>query len=630
MSVTVEHFDDGTVPTPEAAPAPAPTPAPTVKEERNYRHNPTLHRAPGRKKGKSTYKEAINVCRSLGKKICTKKQLKQAEKDGFGEASCGWTSTGPDRHSAWTFQPVSVDVWASDGEAEAAAPRRDCMIQKIDSGLSDIYCCDPFEFRKFKYLDEEYQKAGLWLTKFEQAFHKRYHQAVPVKAKFIVYAAGASKRGLAVRKIGESSYRPVSHPKGTVPKLWPKPKPDDAKPKPGPACQLNNKPNNSTRATFLTTHKLFDIKKGDHWDGELKRDMIRYGSKIELYNNQSKKYLVVKKKTYKHLPDDNLPLIQAQARSKAAGKWVVQPTNTTDAAGGAIESGATIYLYNPRTKGRLAANKAVPVAPGSDPTEVLVTIYSDNNEISDCQWRVQVVSGNYWHSDSNIRLQHVNTGKVLEITGDKPKKKSKSSVALGEHYNHRSKWSTKLIKNKKHSSNGGAALSCAKYLNKIARVRLLAQMPGAERAAVLKSANELVDRFDKECYEIPRSAYNKTVWKLYAKIRKQLKLLMKETKLYHEYHSKEVTIQSKLQEQQKLMDQKKEELQKLREKVCKPTKKCLDGVGGEECRELEKADVEELAEKIQGLKNDDVNDHDIRNHQDISKYVKNKEIQKCV
>jgi hypothetical protein len=595
-----------------------------VPDKQKFRFNPTTHMAPGRAPGRSTYKEAENVCKSLGKKVCSVNQLELAQRDGFGSASCGWTSTGPDPYHLNTMQPVSVDIWAK-------GDTLDCPLQKITKGRSDIICCDNSEFIDFEHLDVRFKQGKMWLIKLEQAFEKRYGSKIPSRTKLIVYG---EKVGLAVFKQNDSSYILVSHQKAKSPKNWP----DNIKYR--PFCQVETKPNNRVRATFLTTLADFDIKKGTHWDGD-GREMINYGSRVKFFNDTNKEYLVATDTPYPHLPEKKFPQVVGYA-SVTSNIWKIDPVDSKKQGG--VKSGDVVYLLNPKTGGRLAGNLAMDPVPGSDPLHVLATIYTENYNLTDCQWKVQAIGTKFWYSDSEIRLMHVNTGKLLELTGAKHKTKSiggnlVSTVAIATDYDHRSAWSTIIVENKKGTNQYH---KCMVYLNQLARARELTKTDGPDRIYALRKAEQLLQQFDRDCYDIPKQAYNKTIWALAEEIRKQVKLLNTETGIYNNYHRKEVELMNNIKNQEKLMKQKETELKKLRAKACKPVRKCVDKVYetakiSRKCSGLDPlldgSEIsDELLKKIKELKMEEVsvNDFDIRSHSGVTKYVKNTDIRDCV
>lgn len=586
-----------------------------------YRHAPSLHQAPGRKTGQSTYKEAISMCRSLGKKICTKKQLEQAQSDGFGGASCGWTSTGPSKHSLFTVQPLSIDVWAAD-EAQ------DCTVQEKTKGRADIYCCDPYEFINFNYLDAGYAKANLWIVKLEQSFHKRYNTDIPIGAKFIAYGDG---KGVAVHKVDESAYGLISGG-GVAPKKWPS-KTD------APTCQIETTPPRA-KAKFISALPEYDISKDSAWSANTAKALIKYGTVVRLTGKDS--YLSAITRPYTHIPRAQLPQVIGYNAKDERSHWKVEPVDPSR-NGTSVGSGDLVYLRNLRTKGRLAANITQPPVPGGHTGEILLSTYAQHNELTDCQWKVQVVGSKFWQAGSTIRLQHVNTGKVVEITGGKHNsgQGTVNTASAYTHYDHRSAFRTGVIRN---APTGTRQQKCVVYLNKIARARQLVSQGGPDAQRGREEAKKLVDQFDRECYDVPQSAYNKAVWRLYEEIRKQLKSLTRETGLYQAYHAKEVATLNNLNQQQELMDKKKAELKKLKGRRCVPVKKCVDETGidanpasvNEVCGDLlpliRRGEVtDELIDKIGELKRGDthVNDYDIRTHRHAHKYVHNKDIESC-
>lgn len=588
-----------------------------------YRHNPSLHRAPGRKTGKSTYREAISMCRSLGKKICTKKQLEQAQSDGFGGASCGWTSTGPDKHSLFTTQPLSIDLWAAD-------ETQDCTVQSKTKGRADIYCCDPYEFINFEYLDEGYTKANLWILKFEQAFHKRYNVDIPVGAKFIVYGDG---KGVAVHKVDESAYALISGG-GVAPTKWPS-KTD------APACQIETAPAlPRAKAKFLIALPEYDLRKDSMWSAMSAKALIKYGAVVRLTGHNG--YLSAIAQPYTHISSAQLTQVIGHTAKDERSQWKVEPVDPGD-NGTSVRSGDLIYLKNLRTKGRLAANITQPPVPGGHTGEILLSTYSQHNELTDCQWKVQVITSKFWRVGSSVRLQHVNTGKVVELTGGKHNSGhgTVNTAAGYTHYDHRSAFRTGLIRD---APTGTRVQKCVVYLNKIARARQLASQGGPDAQRATEEAKQLVDQFDRECYDVPQSAYNKAIWRLYGEIRKQLKSLTQETGLYQAYHAKEVATLTNLEQQRALMEKKKAELKKLKGRRCMPVKKCVNETGidrspasvNETCGDLlpliRRGEVtDELIDKISELKRGTthVNDYDIRTHQDAHKYVHNKDVDQC-
>lgn len=278
---------------------------------------------------------------------------------------------------------------------------------------------------------------------------------------------------------------------------------------------------------FTVQPMLFDVWAEDEDKNINMENMVTYGSKITFYNAESNKYMAI----------------------SHSQEWVIEPVHTE--CEGPIARGAMIYLFDPHTKGRLAANITVP---GPDPQSVLVTTYLQQDALSDCQWRVQPIDDDYWHNGGNVRLQHVTTGKVLYITDDTAA--CHGTIALGSQYNHRSKWTTKVIG---HEVIVNKMQQYSMYLNQIVRARQLAQTSGPTRDAAMKSASQLIDRFNRECYEIPRQAYDRAIWKIYAEIREQLNLLVKETRLFRNYHGLEVALCNNIKQQQILMRQKEDE-----------------------------------------------------------------------
>jgi hypothetical protein len=571
-----------------------------------YKYHPTSHLAPGRKSGQSSYKEAMSMCRSLGKKICTKKQLEQAHADGFGGASCGWTSTGPDPNSVYTMQPLSIDLWASD-------EIKDCKILSKDTGTADIYCCDMFEFMEFQYLDSDYANADIWVTTAEQNFKNQYNTDIPVNTKLIVY--GESKKGVSVMKVDESSYELTEHiskSESTAPLKWPTAQP-------APKCQITGNVPSGTTIKFLTDLPDYEIKVGDTWPKSDMGSVLKFGSTVRFMSNST--YLTALDKPYKHI---SLPQV-ILGDDVASSLWKVEPVDTTK-YGTSVENNDLVYLYNTKVQGRLVANSAQPAVPGSPPGDVLLSIYKQNNNITDCQWKIQPTNSKFWTSQSKVRIQHVNTGKIIEATG-------MGSVVSGSiHYDQKSEWTTVSV-----VEPAARVDQCAAYLNKITQARLMMNKPNIDRRLAAQTTQNIIEQYDKECYDVPQSAYNRTVQKLYKQINKQLKLLTKETGLYEEYHAQDVALKDKLKTHTEQIKTKSEELQKLRTR-CIPVKKCVEAGESTQvnavCKELSSFNGtinDELINKIRKLKagKTSINDYDIRTHSNADKYIKNTDVKPC-
>ncbi len=567
-------------------------------DKNTYSNNPSLQRAPGRISGKTTYAEAQMVCKALGKRVCTKKQLKEARDSGYGSRACGWTSTPRDKYSLFTTNAINIDLWAEDEKEQ------DCPTLPKATGQSDVYCCDPYMFSDFHLLDDKYKAAGSWIATLEQTFNDAYNSYIPTRTSFIVCHRGL---GLAVQKKTETSYVPISHKDGTSPSHL------DIK------CQLTV-PDTYT-AMFLQDITSHNIKANIPWsatDGNL----VHYGNIVKFQNGSL--FLTASRNKYYHETSEDNGGNEGQVFGYAhstADQWILQPTRDTDMSR-PIRNGDRVYLYNTHSKSRMYLDDGKKAA-GNVPDAVLITLSTKYNDTSDFIWKI-ITPSTYWHKNDSIRLMHENTGKLAQMTtttySTKPQGGTTVTAVVGSNaYDETITYKCTVL-----SSSASGSNKCKEYLRKIYATDVTAQ-----------SKEELQNQYNKECYNIKQEDYNAGVQEQISLIENKMALLNKETGRYNALYNKKKEITDKIAENTILSKKYKAEIAILRKK-CQPVKRCVDGIYSETCRELENilqeasaSEAPDIQRKISKTVSKNQNTQDITKHPDFPSYVPNASIKTC-
>lgn len=616
-------------------------------DENAIRGNPSAHMAPGRDSGRSTYKEAQIMCQSKGQKVCSRRQLKQAEKDGFGSASCGWTSDGPNNKKKFTLKPMNVDLWAQDEQYDTHCPVKD-----VYNGHSDIFCCDKFSFDGFDKLLPPWNKANVWILDHEQEFERIYGEAIPSGTTLTVHKTGA---WLTTEKVTDSAYKFISQ--GGVNGAD-----GDSRGEGGVEFHTDmsrfginmSKPSKPSKPSNRAVQAVKAVQDGGAdaadalWTGKnVSSDLMHFGAKIKLKSKEGI-YVLASRTPYPYIYRREYPQVFGYEHGDG---WEILPIDTGKSHG-SINNGDIIALRNIRMDGMLSVNSSSDYGPRSNRGYLVTVNHVDN---TDNHWRVHlltngVAQAGFWKRGSSIRLQHLNTGKVLGLTGTTHKTKSNgtvvSSLVAGSKFDDSSTWVAVVLTNTSNHMN-----KCREYLHEIAKARELSKQDGPDSADAQKLTEKLVDEFDKNCYDVPRSAYSHTMWKLYRRIRKQLWALAKESGVYRGYHQKEVLLAKNLARQEDMIAAAQKKLEYLRHGRCKPVRQCVDSVYNEPvspvgpdgldlgCKDLTPllGEVKDgidpsVLDKIKALvkKDVDINQFDIREHRDFNKYVKASDVESCL
>ncbi len=618
---------------------------PSTKE--NFRHNPSHHRAYGKNKYQSTYKEAQSVCSSMGKRICSLKQLKEANDGGFSSCSPGWTSTKASKHKYRIAYPTNINKWASlqyePGQSNWCGKPgiNEWGPLRPDEVGADIYCCDSFEWdNEFDKLDMPYRLVKEWIGKLEHQFNDSYSVEIPVGAEFIVF--GEQGHGVSCKKISDTGYKLISNKNAVAHKKYPEILSQI------PTGKYNLDPR--TIAVFTMDLPEQNIQKHEQWPKlDSKEKIVRYGSLLQLFNSKTKQYLAGIDTKYSHKKGSNNR--QVVGVSNNGTKWLVKSTRglgKIDANGlgddsynfgKAIKNGKIIRLEDSYLKRNLHCDTAFS-APGLENSMKETSLFKvgaagDSNDY----WRIETVDGSqYWYVDKSVRLIHVNSGWVLTVAGTShiANTSNVNTIAVDPSRGENDKWnvvdaSIKIVKSSK----------CNEYLSEIAKNNRLIEAGAQGYGDLTRKNKDLRRKYNTECYHMSKYSYDKILSPELTKVESQTKIMNSEQETFDNFLNKEETENKRFLEKKQLHNSKKSRLDELLAIRCKPVKVCVDQVGNnmsvnEQCKSLVPLTKNNKVTDslVKGIKNirrgsDNINNYDIRSHRDYFKYSKAREISSC-
>jgi hypothetical protein len=615
-----------------------------------FQHNPSYHIAHGKGSYKSTFKDAKAVCSSIGKRMCSIRQLNEANKDGYSQCNYGWTSTKDSKYKYKIAFPTNVEKWASlqhnkkqstwcgkPGVNEGAPLRKDQV-------GADIYCCDRFEWSSdFDKLDMPYRLAKEWISNLEQQFERSYASIVPVGTKFIVF--GKSGHGLSCQKTSDTRYELISHKLAVAHKKYPK----IVSQIPPSGHSLDPR----TIAIFIEDLPVQNIQKGEQWPKlDSNEKIVRYGSTLRLFNPDTKQYLSGSDSKYYH--NGGSKHNQVVGTSKKGSYWLIKSIrgsgkidangmgDESHSFGKPIKNGKVIRLEMVYLKRNLNCN-VIYKAPGlgSNMKEVsLFKIGSEGN--SDDYWRVETVNGvKYWYVSDPVRFIHVNSGKVLVVPGTSHKT-SKSggstvnTIAVDSSRGGNDKWNV-MSANIKVTT----VPQCINYLVDISKNNRLLES-GAKGYGDLATKNKhLRKKYNNECYHMSKYSHDKVLAPELAKIASQTKIMDSEQSTFDGYLKQKDTENKRKLEKELIRNAKQSRLDELLSIRCKPVKKCVDSVipyqsVNTECKVLVpltigKKVTDSLISEIKTIRrgSDNINNYDIRSHRDYFKFNKASDVDSC-
>jgi len=614
--------------------------------DKKYPHNPSVHRAPGKGKNKSSYNEAQAVCRSLGKKLCSMPQLSEAQKHGYGVCSCGWTDTkNEDKENILGF-PTNIDTWASVQANKETSQNcgkigiNTCKSVLVDettwnNDIADIYCCDKFVYSQdFANLDKAYRMSRVWIAKAEQVFEELYNTAIPSKTSFIAVDTDGSGIGLSVKKIDEHNYSLDPYDKGTGS---------------GNAQIVKGVVNieNGTNAIFMKDIPEFNIKAGVAWPVSTgNTSIVRYGSVLKLQNVNTTQLLIGSNDKYWHAGSSKQQMVFGNtSEAEAESEWIIKAERglgKVDANGygdekakfGApIVKGSIIRLEN-KTTGYNLSSAPIFISPVSDNFEVHLHEQGARGD-SNNYWRIETGKTQFWYIDTPVSIVHVNTGRVLTVAGKFLTRQAGgvqvSAIEIDTNRGNNDIWIAKDPVVAPYKAD-----KCQKLINKIIEAREYINAGSPDSARLIKKYR---NQYDKECYNVSVASFNNILNPIVAKIDRENKLLNQEQSNYLKL-KQEYTNTTNLQlSKNKFKDERNAELQKLLSK-CTPVKHCIkaienNGDVSKQCAKLlpliDGKITPELRTYIKTLIKDgySVNNFDIKTHKDFLRLLKLSQIKSC-
>lgn len=600
----------------------------------SFPHNPSHHRAPGKGGYSSTFREAQQVCNAMGKKMCTRKQLTEANKKGYSKCACGWMDTKIDKSRYVVGYPTNIDKWGSLQGTGKHKPSwcgkpglNTCGYVRKDQGIwgregADIYCCDPYQYHShFKKLDAPYNMARVWISRLEQKFEDTYGMELPINAQFVVFNKGY---GLYVKK-DKRGYRCVGHSKGVMSRKGLKIKTQI----PENAIRVDPK----TLALFTKPIKSLNIKQNSEWPNIIGTDkIIRYGTTLQLENTGIKQYLNGSNKKYwQSTSSKNLQVFTYN--KKDSNGWLVKSVRgkgTIDSNGNGNEkadfgkpiiSGSIVRLEHVTTGRNLSSNTAF-VAPGTQYPEVSLDgkgVAGDSNDY----WRIETTGSKYWYVNAPVRFVHVNTGKCLQAGSttynteaslsqrdpylrDSNGKKlmgcgngaccasgycrgsnrslcvpcagvpdSAGGFSVNVLYTDVTRGTNDSWLSKNYSIPSIAVSKCEKYLQKIESAKQAIDSGALNKSSLKATIRKYRTKYNKECNKISKYAYDRVINPYVAKVNSTTSVLNRENKIFNSIQNRKNRKIKTKEDKTQTKVVRDTELQRLLAKKCLPVKRCV-------------------------------------------------------
>lgn len=618
-------------------------------QPKKYSHNPTWHTAPGKSTYQSTFKEAQAVCRSMGKKVCSVKQLKDAQSDGYGQCACGWTDTKSDKYQYTIGYPTNTDIWSglqANKDQSGLCGRvgfNVCGAVRPDEGVwgnegADIFCCDKFVYSTdFTKLGQPYRMARVWIAKAEQKFEEMYNAPIPKGTKFIAF--DISGIGVSVKKAGEHKYSLESYPKGTGLKNSQIPE---------NLVDISN----GTLAIFTVDIPDYNIKSNAEWPLNTgNTDIVRYGSVLKLFNTTTNHYLTATGDKYWHKGGSGLQSVFGYGQDSGNTDWLIKAERglgKTDANGYGnekakfgkpIANGSTIRLENKAIGYNLSSTSIYKAPANSSNPEVHLHDKGAKGDSND-YWRVETGGSKYWYIDTPVNIVHVNTGRVLKIPGSTfslaPTNSSVvNTVEIDAARGQNDRWVAKSAELAPMKIG-----KCEQLLNKIAEAREYVHSGAPDAESHKDNIRKYHKKYNQECYNVSVASFNKVLQPQLAEIGKQQSVLTQEQGTYSTLKKARDDVSSAKGSRDTVKKGKDAELQKLLSRHCLPVKQCVKqmeqtGDVSKQCESLlpllngKVSDdlVNQIHKTMQGK--DSIGNYDIRTHKDFYKLVEAAQVDSC-
>ena len=634
-------------------------------QPQSFPHNPTHHLAPNKKTYESTYTEAQSVCSTMGKKICSKDELTIANRAGYSSCACGWTETMIGNQH-WVGYPTNMDQWINlNRGAEKNVQGGWCGIPGINQcGLidankgiwdhpgADIYCCDRFDFNpNFDLLDPNYIQAKLWIGEIETLFNNMYGQLIPSPIDILVY--GLEGFGIAVTKRGQS-YDLINNENGKAPQKLANIR-----------CQL---PilipyGLDRRAIFLSDLTQYEIMKGEIWPintGKLLT--LTFGSHIRLSNIFNNTLLTTQEINYYHIGSSKKTQIMGTHNEDNSSLWLIKTQRGLGKIdlqgfgdekynfGQPIQNGSIIRLESILSTKNLHSN-AIYQSP-SGRQEIYLNQQGKFGDSND-HWKVELLQGSHWKTNTPFRLIHVNTNTVLysDSTTYQPSQNSNLKYIEVAANNSRGSGDTWKI----HSYVLGQLIKdpCHEMTENIKKINLQIQSINQQKPQndtklnqqlndLLTQKKILVNQYNIECRKLSIFEYKNNMNQKETEIQKVMDQYDLERKKLEQINSQWISLSQKQNNLDQQYQISEKQYQQLLRSHCLPVTTCLPPSGHltipSQCQHvMNQLDhskgiiTNQIASQIENILvgQDDVTKYDIKDHPEFYKLIENSKIQAC-
>jgi len=616
-------------------------------------HHVSHHRAPHKGRMQSTYEDAKMVCESLGKKVCSREELTEAQQAGYSSCACGWTSDRDSSGRHWVGYPTGLSTWSALNTNRDDADNHQCGVIGMNQcgwyspdKMADIYCCDKFTFSEnFEKLDHSHFQATSWITALEQEFLKTYGTQIPSPIELRVY--GESGSSVIVSKHG-NRYELINSDEGHAPRKLPSLR-----------CQFGRdsrfKDLSETAAIFMISAPSHQIATGKFWPRDTgKLSPIRYGAVIRIANdgnylrgtsikfwhkNSSKRSQVNAGDT---VSNETLWIVKAPRRS---GKLDAYGYGDEKALYGTPVMNGNVFRLQSVATGRNLHSNVQFVSPvgGQEVYQYGLGKEGDAND----HWTLQLDRGDVWFTNTGFRIVHTNTNKVLTVSTHQYRpdpKRSISSMAVNAiHERSRGNlWTVAKYQNPDRTRN-----VCDDLSNEIVKRQHMMDMGrkmgvSMDYGELERNIDSLKRKYNTRCQRVSKYYYDKHIGDVNDSVVSVNRKYTGLKKTLHDLQGNEKLLSTNVANKNETIERKQRELIKLKNKRCPPSTQCLPDVNpppiqiSDKCAPvvplLKKGQVndqvkQKITQVIRGK--DNINNYDIRTHRDYKNLVAVKDVTSC-
>lgn len=626
------------------------------QKESIFPYNPSFQQLSFKPPGSATYEDAVALCATRGQKVCSKDELAEANTAGYSSCAAGWTDTvvGPE-NKQWVGYPTNMDEWinlnitSSDlnrlGQKCGRPGLNQSALLSSYTGQSDIYCCDKFNFNlDFNQLDDKYLGAKLWIVNAEKVFNQTYGQDIPYPIDCLIY--NEDGLGVAVSKKGQS-YSLINSELGQAPSKLPNLR-----------CQLPQiQPFGPNRLiVFQNDIDMFEIKRDVIWPANTGNiSAITYGSQIRLKNVLNSGYLTTQQINYYNPGSGQKNQVMGTNNEDKTSLWLIKTarglgtldnqgySNEKYLFGKPIKNGDIIRLESILSNRNLHSNS---IYKGPSGRQLIYTNERGKFGDSNDHWRVELLDGSSWLSDSEFKLIHVNTNIVLfsDATTYKPNPNSdlRNLEVVGQIYRGPGdEWKLSYYEIGQPVNN-----KCNDIAMNITQINLRLKITKNENELdeLNKQKQQLIDQYTNECWKLSMTDYMKKMddeEKQISKINSELNSSQQQLNNLNQQIKQRLDQKSNLN--QKYCGNNRDYQKLLNREHCKPVIGCVNDAKlglnvPAQCQSiLEEINMnhglitQDIASSLKDIlvNQDSITDYDIRNHKDFYKLMENSKITQC-